>query len=445
MLPFKNAAGLDRYDYLGLALPDEITTLLTKSRQLAVRPFEHEASGRGPDRPRAEYVVTGHYYLEGENRLTIAVEAQEAEAQRLVWRAHATVPTDDLLALRRHIAERVAGGLLPALGVSTAGGLGPQPAHPEAYRVYLRSIALPRHPASTVRAIDLLQQAVELDPEFAPAWTELGKRWYAHANYGEGGAEAMERAVAAYRRALELDPADVSAAVELVNLRTESGQLVRAHREALRLVYDFDRSAEAYLALAYVYRFGGMLEESRHHCETALELDPLNPRLRSCAYSWLYGGQLEPVRAILELDEGSFYFHWGMVLLHLRRGDEAAALEAARQVAPEPTRDFMEPCLLGVRGRALDAPAAAFVAHWSGHREPELSYALAPMLEFCGRREEALAFLRQAIKRNFCSYPALDQDPAWHRIRDSEAFAALREEAMACHNRFRHSTSASID
>ena len=39
VLRFENAAGDESLDYLALALPDEIATLLTQSQGLAVRPF----------------------------------------------------------------------------------------------------------------------------------------------------------------------------------------------------------------------------------------------------------------------------------------------------------------------------------------------------------------------------------------------------------------------
>lgn len=441
VLPFENAADEERLEYLRLALPDEITTLLTTSRDLVVRPFEHEASGHPLAVGRARdagHVVTGHYYIEENDHLTVAVEAQEVAGERLVWRARITVPADDLLAMREQISERVSRGLLPALGVAAAPAFGPQPAHPEAYNDYLRSLALPKHPAPTVRAIEMLQHAVELDPEFAPAWTALGMRWYEHGSYGEGGDEAREKALAAYRKALELDPAAIPAAVGVVNLRTESGELEDAYREARLLVDRFDNNSDAHLALALVYRFGGMLDASQRHCEIAFELDPDNPRLRSCGYSYLYAGKLGPVPKFLALDEGSYFSHWGTVLLHLRRSEDAAALNSARQVPPDlHIRRFMELCLGGRRGEALDAPAAAFVEFWSEHRDPELAYALAPMLEYCGRRDDALAFLERAIDNNFCAWPALDQDPIWHGMRENAVFRQLREDARACHRGFR--------
>ena len=39
VLKFENASGDEALDYLSLALPDELATLLTKSRDLSVRPF----------------------------------------------------------------------------------------------------------------------------------------------------------------------------------------------------------------------------------------------------------------------------------------------------------------------------------------------------------------------------------------------------------------------
>src|SRR5690606_16403352 len=160
--------------------------------------------------------------------LTVAVEAQDVAGERIVWRARLTVPADDLLALHAALAERVRGGLLPALGAA-AGAVTPMPASREAYDLYLRSLGLPRHPEPTERAVELLVRAVELDPGFAPAWTALGDRWHAHGSLGTGGEAALEQALLAWQRALELDPDAIMAALGIVRLRTESGDLAGAY------------------------------------------------------------------------------------------------------------------------------------------------------------------------------------------------------------------------
>ena len=47
---------------------------------------------------------------------------------------------------------------------------------------------------------------MELDPNYAPAWSELGQRYYYDATYSKGGEQMFQRSNAALERALALDP-----------------------------------------------------------------------------------------------------------------------------------------------------------------------------------------------------------------------------------------------
>jgi hypothetical protein len=164
--------------------------------------------------------------------------------------------------------------------------------------------------------------------------------------------------------------------------------------------------------------------------------------LRSCAYAYLYAGDLSRVMEYLMLDEGSYFVHWGTVLYHLRRDDRAAALRVVRQAADEPTRRLMEPCLEGVRGDALDAPVAEFVRLWEGAEDPETAFALAPLLLACGRSQEALRFLQRAGDGGLCTYPGFDLDPIWAPLRNDSEFQRMRVEGMACHESYRSAVEA---
>jgi DNA-binding winged helix-turn-helix (wHTH) protein/tetratricopeptide (TPR) repeat protein len=439
VLRFENAAGDASLDYLGLALPDEIATLLTKSRDLAVRPIEYvdgEDAIAAARARRIEHIVTGRYYLEDNNQLSLAIEALHVPQERVIWRTRISAPAGDLLAMRARIATGVQQGLLPALGASAGPTSGSMPAHDEAYRLYLRSLALPKQPKPTERAIEMLERVVQLEPQFAPAWEALGTRYYDHGTYGTGAEPARQQSLDALRKALELDPELISAARQVVIHRAEAGDLEGAYAQARQLLERFGPTAQTHFSLAFVYRFGGMLEESQRHCELALDRDP-DPRLRSCAYSYLYAGKLDRVMNFLMLDEGSYFVQWGTVLYQLRRKDRDAALHVARQAADEPTRRLMEPCLEGVRGAALDAPAAEFIAYWQRHFDWEAPYAVAPMLLHCGRQQDSLRFLERAVDGNFCSFPAVDLDPIWTELRDDPEFQRIRSKALACHERFR--------
>ncbi|RPI44270.1 MAG: hypothetical protein EHM59_13280, partial [Betaproteobacteria bacterium] len=189
VMHFENAAGDEALDYLGLALPDEIATLLTKSRQLAVRPFGY-VDGEDPlaaaRERKVDHIVSGRYYLEDNGRLSLAIEAQYVPHERVIWRTRITAPVGDLLAMRGRIADGVRQGLLPALGVRAVPTSGSTPTNAAAYQLYLHSLALPQQPKPTERAIEMLEEVVTLEPAFAPAWQALGLRYYDYGTYGTG-------------------------------------------------------------------------------------------------------------------------------------------------------------------------------------------------------------------------------------------------------------------
>ena len=445
---FENAAGDETLDYLALALSDETATLLTKSRDLAVRPFGYVA-GDDPLAAAAsahvDHIVSGRYYLEDNGQLSLAIEAQQVHSgTRDLAHPHHRARRRSAGDARTYRRGRAAGLVAGSWGARRH-DVGTTPAHDEAYQLYLRSLALPQQPKPTERAIEMLERAVTLEPGFAPAWEALGLRYYAHGTWYAGAEPARQKSLAAYRKALELDPDLILAARSIVTHRTESGDLEGAYPDARRLLEHFGPGADTHFAISYVYRYGGLLEDSQRHCELALDRDPQDPRLRSCGYAYLYAGKLSRVMDFFRLDEGSYFVHWATVLYQLRLNDRAAALQVARQAADEPnepTRRLMQPCLEGASGAALDAPVAEFVRHWQLSGDPETAYAIAPMLSFCGRPQEALRFVERGVDGNYCSYPALDLDPIWAGLRNDPEFQRIRVKAMACHERFRRAVEA---
>jgi DNA-binding winged helix-turn-helix (wHTH) protein/tetratricopeptide (TPR) repeat protein len=447
VLHFENAAGDASLDYLSLALPDEIATLLTKSRGLAVRPLGY-VDGENPleaARSRhVDHIVSGRYYLEDGARLSLAIEAQHVQEERVVWRTRISAPLGDLLAMRGYIAEGVREGLLPALGARGLPAAGPPPTDGEAYQLYLRSLAIPQQPNQSERAIAMLERVVALEPTFAEAWHELGLRYYAYGTWWGGAEPARKRSLEAHRRALELDPDLIDAAQRIVTHHTEIADLEGAYREARRLLEHFGSNADTHFALSYVYRYGGDYEAAQRHCELARHHDPLDPGLRSCAYAYLYDGKLSHVMEYLKLDAGSYFVNWGTVLFNLRTNDRNAALNATRQAADDPTRRLMEPCLEGKRGAELDNAVAEFRRNWDTADDPETPYAVAPMLMYCGRERDALSYVERAVDMSFCTFPAIDRDPIWSPLRNDPEFQRIRAKGQACHESFRKAV-ATVD
>lgn len=440
VLPFRNI-GTDRsIDYLGLALPDEITTTLTYSPALAVRPFS--LAQRYADSPfdpqkagqelHATNVVTGNYSHDA-GQLRVTLEVIDVEGNRLLWRDTVSVAGLDMLSLREQLSGRVRQGLLPALGVSAAlAGTGTQPKNPEAYEIYLRSVAIPRDPAPNKQAIAPLERAVELDPTYAPAWSELGFRYYYDAEYSDGGQPARQRSQAAYERAVALDPDFIRPASGLVTLRTEAGDLEGAYEEAEQLVRRRPEASEAHFALAYVLRYAGLFEEAGRECETALALDPTNITLRSCGITFRLLGKYERARDFVRLDAGS---EWAArqnlwVLLRQRKNEEA--LRTLQRLPP----GLVEACLRNRPASEIEALAKRTEANAMARADPEVWYLQGAELAWCGQREAALRLLGRAVEQNYCSYPALDTDPLWASLRDDPRFKHIRAAGIDCQQRF---------
>jgi TolB-like protein len=277
VLPLQNLGSDKAVDFLRLALADEIATALSYVRSLSIRPFATTSKYDSPTLDLQEAgkamhvtdVVTGHYLKEGD-QIQITLEAVDVADNPTLWRDTMTVSSPDMIAMRSQITSKVRQGLVPALGAGTdSGEAGTHPKNEEAYDIYLRSIALPHDPLPNKDAIAMLERAVGLDPTYAPAWGALGLRYYYDSQYANGGEAMFQRSNTALERALALDPNFVSASSQLITSQVERGELAKAYKDAKALVEKHPENAAAHFALSYVLRYGGVLEESAHECDSA--------------------------------------------------------------------------------------------------------------------------------------------------------------------------------
>lgn len=444
VLPFQNLAAEPTIDFLRLSIPDEVTTTLSRAPGLVVRPFATTAgySTEGLDAAAAgkavaaANVITGQFFAQGQ-QLQLTLEAIDVRDNRVVWRESVTGTVDDLIAMRGSVSERVREGLLPLLGAVDGAAPDTAPTNEEAYRLYLRGLATVSDLAGDRRAIELLEQAVELDPSYAPAWTELARRYYYDGNFGLVGRARYDDALDAARRALDLDPDYIRAAVRIVTIQVEMGELEEALVEAQRLLVERPESAEAHHAMAYALRYGGLVEEALEECERALEVDPTNPRLRLCGIPAYLAGAYDRAEVFLRLDGSSHIFFDNLIMLRLRQGRPAEALEL---LLSDPSgsshRAYLELCL--GREVPLDRVALADqieIASLS-QLDGEQQYWGAALMGYCGEPERSLRLLEAAIERGYCSFPAMTTDPLLEGLVGTPGYADLVEAGRACHEGF---------
>jgi len=448
VLPFQNASSNKDADFLQLALPDEIANTLSYVRSFSIRPFATTSKFNGPNvnlkqagrEMGVTSIVTGHYLLEG-NQLEITLEAVDVANNRTVWRDTINVPVSDKIAMREQVTARVRQGLVPALGGSSASGTSEtRPKNEEAYDLYLRSIAVPHNALPNKNAITMLESAVAMDPTYAPAWEALGLRYYFDASYGDGGEQMLRRSDSAYERALELDPNRVFASAQAITNRADEGDLVEAYEAALKLVKRRPESGLAHFALAYLYRYAGLLEESARECDTALSLDPGNFTFRSCSWAFMQLNRPQRAMEFARLDAGSEYADRQTAYILMGQGRLAEARQSIQRTSDNllmgRDRDLIQYCLDPRHQSELNEAARKIETATLAGIDAEPRYTFGTMLSYCGEHDAALRLLRSAIHQNYCAYSALQSDPLLVRFRRTPEFSELLSDARECQNEF---------
>ena len=446
VLPFQNASSDKDTDFLRLALPDEIATVLSYVPSLSIRPFATTGRYTGPtlDLQQAgremgvTSIVTGHYLTEGA-QLEVTLEAVDVASNRSIWRNTINVAASDKIAMREQITSTVRQGLVPVLGgVSSSGAAETRPKSELAYDLYLRSISVPRDVAPNRDAIAMLEWAAGIDPTYARIWEALGLRYYLDGEYGGAGEQMFKRSDMAYERALSIDPNLIFAEGNLISNRTERGELGSAYAQATTLVKGRPGNAEVHFVLGYVLRYGGLLGEAARECETALSLDPENYQFRSCTWVFVQLGKPQRAMDFVRLDPGSEWAAYASVSILLRQGklDEARQRVEGMSANPHYHRDLLQACLNPHEESQLRRIASEVETAVLSETDPEPRYFQGTILAFCGQNDAAVRVLKSAIEHNYCAYDSLQTDPLLAKLRGTHEFSELLSAAKECRDGF---------
>jgi len=445
VLPFANEGAGPDFDYLRYAIANDLVTDLTDARSVTVRPFastsRYGAQSADPatvgKELRVNYVVAGGFLLDKHN-LRVDLELVDVAQNQPVWRNELTVSPQELVALHDQLAVRAAQGLLPAMNLPRASANEiPAPKNERALDLFLHSITVPLDPSPNKLAIEKLEEAVSLDSGYAPAWGELGWRYYNDYHYGSGSEAAITKSLQAYKRQSELDP---NIPPVWTSIRVERGDLNGAYDQAAEFLRRRPDSSMAHFGMSYVMRYAGLLDEARKECDAALALDPGFNGFRSCAYPFILVDDYAHAQRYISLDENFGKFM--RFRIALRKGDRDAVLaesNASLQLGfrnMDHFHELLRACVNHAPEAELSKAVAQLEADPVSQRDAELLYQNAETLGFCGQPDAALRQLRKAIQGNYCSFPAMDKDPQFDLIRHRPEFVELEQSGRRCQESF---------
>jgi TolB-like protein len=287
VLPFVNMSSDQEQEYFSDGITEEILNRLAGIRELrvAARTSVFSFKDQNEDIREIARKLGVKTILEGSVRRSgdeIRITAQLIRASDgfHLWSNAYDRKLENIFAIQDDIATRIAEALQVSMGLSDRQVDAPRTIDPEVYDLYLRARALHRQRGEVLLdAIDLFEQALAIDPNFAPVWAGLSHTYivlpnYVSAEQQDNVGDALGKSLSAAERALELDPTLPSAIHAMANnlfFRFEWAEAERQYLKALEFDPDSADIMEDYVSLL---TFSGQLEASRTVADRMIELDP---------------------------------------------------------------------------------------------------------------------------------------------------------------------------
>src|SRR6267143_282805 len=231
VLPFVNASTDPNSEYLSDGISESIINNLSQLSNLRVMArttvFRYKGKEIDPQKIghdlNVRAMVTGRVQQHGDN-LIIQAELVDVEKGSQLWGGQFNRKLADVIGIQEEISKEISEKLRLKLSGEEKQRLTKRHTeNAEAYQLYLKGLYYfyKATPEATLKAREYFQQAIDRDPGYALAYAGLAGSYVYQSEFPPR--EAMPKAQAAARRALELDDrlAEAHVSMALVNYRYE--------------------------------------------------------------------------------------------------------------------------------------------------------------------------------------------------------------------------------
>jgi serine/threonine protein kinase/Flp pilus assembly protein TadD len=448
VLPLDNLSGDPTQDYFADGMTEELTTSLAKIGALRVISRTSVMQYKGtrkllPEIARelnVDAIVEGSVQRAG-NRVKITAQLIHAPTDRHLWAETYERDLKDVLSLQSEVAGNIAREIQVKLTPQEQAHLtSARAVNPEAYDYYLRGKfrASRINRADNQAAIELLERAVTIDPNFATGHAELARAYTTKLDhFAPQEQQWEEKAFASVEKALSLDP-DLAEAhlARGVLLWTHAyhfphERAVQEYRRALSLNPNLD---EAHHQLCSVYLHVGLFDKALQEIRTAVAINPSNNVAQyRVGVTYLYQGKdkdaLEVFYKFPEAGNPSLWaYQTAWALFNLGRKDEASkTVEEFLRKYPEDT------------GAVYSFGAMLAAAAGDEHKAEEMirsgqekgkgfihfhhtAYNIACAYVLLNKPEQALKWLQMAADDGLPCYPLFERDHDLDNLRQDPRF-----------------------
>jgi TolB-like protein/DNA-binding winged helix-turn-helix (wHTH) protein/Tfp pilus assembly protein PilF len=447
VLPFDNSSRDPDQDFFSDGLTEEMITQVGKLNRdrLAVVARSSVAKYKGStlDAKEIGKELNADYLLQGsvrrwENHVRITVQLIQAHDQTDIWTESYERELKDVLAVQDSVVRNIASQIHIALTQEQEKRLATPPQiRPEAYEAYLKGRYYwnKRTGSSMQKAEQYFQHAIDDDPTYAAAYSGLadcnsGLAWHGF----KSPAEALPKAYAAARKAIEINPQSAEAHASLGLAMSHRWDWTGANAEFSRALQLDPQYANAH------HWYGDYLSlQSRHNealaqARRALELDPLNLMIST----WVglryylardYSRAIEQNRNSVELDPNFAAAHLLLGEDYVQAGLHIEAINELKKGASlsedSPLYTAQVGVALAVAGRNREALRIARELEATSKKRYVSPYGLAQIYAALNKNEDTFKWLRAAYDDHAVWMGYLAVDPIFDRYRSDARFKNL--------------------
>jgi serine/threonine protein kinase len=181
VLPLDNLSDDSAQDYFVDGMTEALIMELSKIEALGVTSRTSVMRYKNTEKPLTEIakelqvgaLVEGSV-LRIEDRVRITAQLIEAESDHHIWANSYDGDFSDILSLHQEVARAIAREIRVQLTPQDEARIGEaQPVVPEAYELYLRARHILNQGHHRERALEYLEQSVAIDPNYAPAYSDM--------------------------------------------------------------------------------------------------------------------------------------------------------------------------------------------------------------------------------------------------------------------------------
>ena len=439
VLPFVNMSDDPGNEYFSDGLSEELLNLLAKVPELrvAARTSSFSFKNQNLEIPEIAARLNVAHVLEGSVRksgsqIRITAQLVKADDGFHVWSETYDRELENIFAIQDEIAAAV----VDALKITLL-GQAPKAAetNPEAYALYLQGRYFYNQGTaeSNKQAETLLMQALDIDPSFAPAWTELASVYWMQVGrfVRRPTEEGIDLARHAIQQALTIDPQYGRAYAILARIEMFYDWDFAAASRHLQQALALDSGDAAILySVARLNDILGDIDEAIDLMQQSIARDPVSPEGHFSLGRLYYRANrlveaADSLQRALSLSPGQFGTQLLSGWVLLAQEDAPSALVAMEQETSHALRLYGVAIVQHALGDAGASDAA--LEELIDKYEAFAAYQVAKVYAFRGEIDHAFDWLEQAYDNRDGGLPSmlldhlfanLHDDPRWELFLD---------------------------